>query len=103
MQRWESGRSFRRGCPWRNVFDEFHRHAARNESSRNAATEQLSKRTAATVAIVEGPVVDIHTHESIGLGPIEATRKPHCMVERLLAMLQSIRDTVAKMSRNCLH
>ena len=68
----------------------------------DAALEEESDGLAAALAVVERPVVDVHPDEGVGLRAVEAAGVLHRVVERTDAVLQSIRDAVAKMSRNLL-
>src|ERR1035437_960365 len=54
------GRSFRFDGPGHGVFDEFHGNISGNDPRSHAAREQFSNCASAPLAIVEGPIVDIH-------------------------------------------
>src|SRR5512145_2774375 len=57
-----------------------------------ASIEQLADGPAASLAVVERPVVDVHADESAGPLAVETSRIPHCVIQGLRSMLQSIRD-----------
>src|SRR5579862_3548312 len=87
----------------RSVFDELDSHGLWYETGGHAAGEKLANCVPAAVTVIERPIVHIHADESVGFCAVQASGELHRVVQRLNAMLQSIRYTVAKMSRNHLH
>src|SRR6476469_5814575 len=79
---------------------ELDRHGRLHQAGLDAALEEEAYGLAAALAVVEGPVVDVHADERVGLGAVEAARVLHCVVERSHTVLQSVCDAVAQMARN---
>src|SRR5262245_27946312 len=77
--------------------DEFHVDRSLDDPSLDPPGQELTNGAASSVAVVERPVVHIHSDEGVGLGSLETTSVLHRVVERRRSMIQSIRDTVAKM------
>ncbi len=60
--------------------------------------EKTADSVAAARTEVERPIVDVHAHEPIGLGSIEIAAVLERIIERLVAMRQSVLDALVKQS-----
>src|SRR3954471_21254131 len=85
-----------------SVVNELHRYGARNDPRLHAFIEEQADGGAAALAVVEGPVIDVHADESVCLAAIEPAREPHGVVERALSMIESVGDALAEMPRHFL-
>src|SRR6266568_9218532 len=85
-----------------SVVNELHRHRTRYHARLDAFIEEKANGRASAVAVVKRPVIDIHADELIGFAAIEPTRVTHRVVERVLAVIQTISDALAQVSRNFL-
>src|SRR3982751_3744988 len=85
-----------------SVVNELHRHGAGNDARLHAFVEEQADGRATALAVVEGPVIDVHADESVCLAAIEAAGEPHGVVERALSMIESVRDALAEMPRHFL-
>ena len=56
--------------------------------TQDALGASLWDRLLAAVAVIEGPLVDVHADEGVGLGTVEAASVLHRVVKRRLAVVQ---------------
>src|SRR3954471_10855658 len=90
----------RSSSPISSVVNELHRHRACDDARLDAFVEEKANGTSTALTIVERPIVDIHSHEGIGFSAVQAPRESHRVIECILAVVETIRDALAKMSRN---
>src|SRR6202049_1423385 len=83
-----------------SVVNELHRHRTRYYAGSDAFVEEEPDCRPAAITVIERPVIHVHPDERIGLTPVESTRKAHCMVQCVLAMIEAIRDALTKMPRD---
>src|SRR5205085_1600336 len=67
-----------------------------NHSSLKSTPQQLLDRLAAPGTKVEGPVVDVHAHELVGLLPIQSAPEPQGVINRCVAMFQPVLDALVQ-------
>src|SRR5688572_23703971 len=93
-RRWSSSMS--------SVVNELHRHRASDDACFDSFVEKEADRLPPAIAVVERPVVHVHPDERVGLAPVEAASEAHRMIERILAVVESVRDAFAQMPRDFL-
>src|SRR5437588_86300 len=81
-----------------SVVNELHRHRACDYARLDAFLEEKSNGLTSTLAVVERPVVDVHADECVSLLAIEVARVAHCVVERVLAVVEAVGDALAQMA-----
>src|ERR1700724_3350894 len=81
-----------------SVVNELHRHRARYHARPDAFIEEEPYRSASALAVIECPVVDVHSNEGVGLASIESARIPHCVVERALPMVEPVGDALTQVA-----
>lgn len=67
-----------------------------HQSGLHSTTQESAHRFAAVVSIIERSLIDVHPHEPIGLGAIEASSIPLSIIECFFAMLEGIGDAPSK-------
>src|ERR1700752_686813 len=73
-----------------------HTGPMRNDAPLIAHFKQFANRFLAIFAIVQRTFVDVHSYKSVGKSSIQIARKLHRVSQRLLTMVQSMLDAVAK-------
>src|ERR1700694_131894 len=81
-----------------SVVNGLHRHRSRNHSRFDPFIEEEADSTATALAVVERPVVDVHPDKSVRLAAVEAARETHRVVQRVLPMVETVRDALAQMT-----
>src|SRR3954464_4418198 len=82
----------------RSGVHELHVHTLRNEARIVAAIEEKAHGLPAALAVIEGPVIHVHSHEGVGSAPLQTPCVLHRVIESALSMLQAIRDAGPKMA-----
>src|SRR5688572_2379473 len=77
----------------RAVGDELHGHGMRDDACPMSLVEKESHGIASSVAVIEGPLVDVHADKGVGPLRVEAACVLHRVLEGIRAMLKPIRDT----------
>ena len=70
-----------------DLVEKFDRNGAGNNAALYPSLEKKANSLPAAVAVVEGPVIDIHAHEGVSLGSFEATSILHRVIKRPFSML----------------
>src|SRR5688572_1081939 len=83
----------------RSVFHELDGDGAADEACRDSAFEEEPHGCPPAIAVVERPVVHVHSDEGVGLRSVETACVLHGVVQRLRSMLQSVRYAGAKVLR----
>src|SRR5688572_22088043 len=93
-RRWSSSMS--------SVVNEFHRHRASNDACFDSFVEKEADRLPPAIPVVESPVVHVHPDESVGLTAVETASEAHRMVQRVLPVVESVRNAFTQMPRDFL-
>src|ERR1700736_3713927 len=80
-----------------SVVNELHRHRSRNHSRFDPFIQEEADSTTTALAVVERPVVDIHPDEGVCLAAIEAARETHCVIQRVLPVVETVCDALSQM------
>src|SRR3954469_10281259 len=83
-----------------SVVNELHRHRPGYDTRLDAFVEEKANGTAAALAVIERPVVDIHSYESVGFVAVEAPGVPHRVIQRVLAVVEAVGNALAEMARH---
>ena len=75
------------------VADELHSNAVRDDAGFMSFLEKKAYGIASALAVIEGPLVDVHADEGVGAVGVEAASVLHCVGERMAPVLKAIRDT----------
>src|SRR6476661_5993806 len=75
----------------------------RNDPRLVAAVEQHGDRLAATFPEVDGPLVDVHADERVGLAAIEVAAVLQGVVEGFLPVGEAVLDALLEEGRHLLH
>src|SRR5688500_6600680 len=89
-RRWSSATS--------SVVNELHRHGTGDDSAFHTFVQKEANGSATALAVVERPFVDVHADESVRLPTVEPARKSHCMVQRILAVVEAVGDARAQVA-----
>ena len=76
--------------------DELGLNFSRQDALFKTAVEQRLHRQAATFAIIDGPFINIHGDETIGGRNIEPAPELQRVVERFLAMIETVLDALGQ-------
>src|SRR4051812_32624171 len=67
-----------------------------NHTALDPFVEEEADRFPAALAVVERPVVDVHSDKGVGLAAIETAGKAHRMIERALSVIKSVSNALTK-------
>src|SRR5580698_276225 len=76
--------------------DEVDIGAVGNDATIVAHIEKLTDGFAAVRTVVEGALIDIHAHETVGEGGVEVASELHGVGEGLFAVIEGVLDAVAE-------
>src|ERR1700682_5389815 len=80
-----------------SVVNELHRNRSRYHSGFDPFVQEEANSTTTPLAVIERPVIDVHTNKRVRLAAIESARETHRVVQRILAMVETVRDARAQM------
>src|SRR5438045_9388708 len=83
-----------------SVVNELHCHRVGYDAGLDTLVEKKSNCRASTLAVVEGPVVDVHPDECVSLVAVESARKAHGVVERVFPVIEPVGNALAEMTRH---
>src|SRR5579862_417100 len=96
----EDNRSLRRRILCGGVGKELYLERRRNQPDGFASIEKFANGPTSFLSVVERPAVHVHTDKFIGEHWVHIARKLQRIVERRVAMLQSVGNTVANYARH---
>src|SRR6267143_2667397 len=80
-----------------SVVNELPRNRSRDHSGFDPFVQEEVNSTTTLLAVVERPVIDVHTDKGVGFAAIQAARDTHCVVQRVFPMVEAIGDARAQM------
>src|ERR1700682_49572 len=80
-----------------SVVNELHRNRSRYDSGFDPFVQEEANRTTTPLAVIERPVIDVHTDKGVRFAAIQAARETHRVIQRELAMVKTVRDARAQM------
>src|SRR6267143_1033772 len=83
-----------------SVVNELHRNRSRYHSGFDPFVQEEANSTTTALAVIKRPVIDVHTDKGVGFAAIQAARETHRVIQRVLAMVKTIRDARAQMPRH---
>src|SRR5258707_15774237 len=81
-----------------SVVNELHRHRSRDHTRADTFVEEEPYRGASALAVIECPVVHVHSDERVGFAAIEPARVSHRMIEGALSMIEPVGDALPQVA-----
>src|SRR5712671_7846716 len=85
-----------------SVVNELHRHRPRDHTRADALVEEEPYRGASALAVIECPVVHVHSDERVGFAAIEPTCVSHRVIEGALPVIEPVCNALAQVARDLL-
>src|ERR1700687_5483829 len=78
-----------------SVLDDLHRNRSRYHSGFAPFVQEEANSTPPPLAVIERPVIDVHTDKRVRFAAIQTARETHRVIQRVLAMVKAVRDARA--------
>src|SRR6266566_9449923 len=81
-----------------SVVNELHRHRTRYHARSDAFVEEEANGFSSTLTVIERPIVHVHSDECVSLAAVQPARVAHRVIERVLAVIETISNALAQVS-----